>query len=262
MHRCHTGTKQLVEIYVNEVVRQLRNIAAADESVVDRTTLKEYLGDMLHSYGRSALLLHGGASFGLCHLGVAKALFEAGMLPDILCGSYIGALAAAIIGVNDDDGLRRVFAGHIDIGAFRNHGPQGSWQRRISRLLKHGRLFDIRVVEEAARANIGDVTFREAFAKSGRILNITVRARRKHEVPLLLNHLSAPDVLVWSAACASCATPGIYETCMLFAKDPVTGSIVPWHPSALHLDSVSVDRYTRSPHNALTATSLLLARRR
>ena len=32
-----------------------------------------------------------------------------------------------------------------------------------------------------------------------------------YEKPRLLNYLTAPNVLVWSAASASCALPGLYE---------------------------------------------------
>ena len=68
--------------------------------------------------------------------------------------------------------------------------------RKLARLVRHGRLFDVRVLEEAARVNIGDCTFKEAFLRSGRILNITVHSRRKHQVPVLLNYLTAPDVVI------------------------------------------------------------------
>jgi TAG lipase / steryl ester hydrolase / phospholipase A2 / LPA acyltransferase len=43
-------------------------------------------------YGRSALLLSGGATFGLYHLGVIKALVIAGILPRVISGSSAGSL--------------------------------------------------------------------------------------------------------------------------------------------------------------------------
>ena len=195
----------------------------------DKNVVREYFGDMLHVFGRSALFMHGGTSFGLCHLGVAKALYNSGMLPDIICGSYIGALAAAIVCVSDKAGLEKVFRGEIDLAVLK-HQPGSSWRRKVTRLLKYGKLFDIQIIEQAARNNLGDITFLEAFRKSGRVLNITVKSRRKLEVPLLLNYMTAPDVVVWSAACASCATTGIYDTCTLFVKDK-SGSLLPsaWH---------------------------------
>ena len=197
---------------------------------------------MLHIFGRSALFMHGGTSFGLCHLGVAKALYNSGMLPDIICGSYIGALAAAIICVTDKAGLEKVFKGEIDLEVLK-HQPGSSWRRKATRLLKYGKLFDIQVIEQAARNNLGDITFLEAFKKSDRVLNITVKSRRKLEVPLLLNYMTAPDVVVWSAACASCATPGIYDNCTLFVKDK-SGSLLPWHGTEIRLDPTTIAHNT------------------
>lgn len=79
----------------------------------------------------------------------------------------------------------------------------------------------------------------EAFVKTGRILNIIVHAKRKHEVPVLLNYLTAPDVVIWSAASASCAVPGIYDAVTLLVKDS-KGETVPWNPSAVRLSSARI----------------------
>ncbi len=58
---------------------------------------------MRQGLGNTALMCHGGATFGMCHLGVAKALWEAGVLPRIVCGSSVGALFAALVCVHDDE---------------------------------------------------------------------------------------------------------------------------------------------------------------
>ena len=71
----------------------------------------------------------------------------------------------------------------------------------------------------------GDVTFQEAFDKTGRILNIPVKAidqiddTRKVHVRML-NYLTAPHVVVWSASRASCSVPGVYAPFPLLARDP------------------------------------------
>ena len=44
-----------------------------------------------------------------------------------------------------------------------------------------------------------------------------------------MNYLTSPNVVVWSAAVASCAIPSIYDPVELFEKDPITGEIVPYH---------------------------------
>ena len=62
---------------------------------------------------------------------------------------------------------------------------------------------------------------------------------RPNELPLLLNHLTAPDVLLWSASAASCALPLLYEAVELFCKSPL-GLVVPYHPSGLKFSDGSV----------------------
>ena len=219
-----------MEEYVHEVVSQLKNIAEENHKDLTMDERIDFFSDLLQSYGRTALILHGGAAFGLCHLGVAKALYEAGMLPKIICGSYIGALMAALICIQDEEGLKKAFSGKdYKLCAFTGSGGiGGSWRRKIIRFLKHGRIFDIRVIEECARDNFGDITFREAYEKSGLILNITVCSKRKHEIPVLLNYITSPDVVVWSAACASCSLSGLYDAATLLIKDS-KGELTPWN---------------------------------
>ena len=63
------------------------------------------------------------------------------------------------------------------------------------------------------------MTFREAYERTGRILNISVTPRSKTEYPTILNYLTAPHVLIWSACLASCAIPLVFESVVLMAKD-------------------------------------------
>mmetsp|Transcript_36329 Transcript_36329/g.32598 ORF Transcript_36329/g.32598 Transcript_36329/m.32598 type:complete len:107 (-) Transcript_36329:773-1093(-) len=74
--------------------------------------------------------------------------------------------------------------------------------------LKHGLL-----------ENIGNLTFKEAYEKTGRVLNINVTGSEKYSHDVLLNHLTAPNVLVWSAVWASCGLPFILGPVGLFCKD-------------------------------------------
>lgn len=233
----YIGTKALIEEYVREVVQQLHVIGGSADPSISHIEKVDFFSELLQTFGRTALILHGGASFGLCHLGVVKALHERGLMPKIFCGSYIGALIAALICVQEPAGLARILSGErIQFEAFFKNGSRGSFRRRLTRLLKYGRLLDIHVLEECARANIGDITFKEAFERSGLVLNITVYAKRKNEVPVLLNYLTAPDLVIWTAACASLATPGIYEEGMLLSKRE-DGTTYPWHPSGVKLAS-------------------------
>jgi predicted acylesterase/phospholipase RssA len=50
-------------------------------------------------------------------------------------------------------------------------------------------------------------------------LNITVTGGGEHDEDRLLNYLTAPNVLIWSASTASCAIPFIYGATDLYCKD-------------------------------------------
>lgn len=90
---------------------------------------------------------------------------------------------------------------------------KGSLMRKLTRLFKKGYLMDMTVLETCLRQNMGDITFKEAYDKTKRILNITVASTDKFEFPRLLNYITgtfclfifltvAPNVLIWSACCA------------------------------------------------------------
>eukprot|EP00924_Labyrinthula_sp_SR-Ha-C_P016466 maker-scaffold_6-snap-gene-4.19-mRNA-1 protein AED:0.00 eAED:0.00 QI:111/1/1/1/1/1/2/85/783 len=83
---------------------------------------------------------------------------------------------------------------------------------------------DAKVLQKAIRDAIGDITFLEAYKKTGRIINITVTEHKgdseteSTEFPRLLNYLTTPDILIWSACAASCSLPGVFEPSKLFKK--------------------------------------------
>ena len=192
----------------------------------------EMLVECQQSFGRTALVLAGGAALGVYHLGVVRALLEANMLPRVIYGTSVGAMVAALICSYPTSELPQLFErGGLNLSAFfqpKPGKPGSSVSRRLNRLLKHGVLMDVSILETAVRDNIGDTTFEEAFKRTGRILNITVDAQARNQPPVLLNYLTAPDVVVRSAACASCAIPGLYDHVPLLAKDH-TGQLVKWN---------------------------------
>jgi TAG lipase/lysophosphatidylethanolamine acyltransferase len=172
----------------------------------------DFIHNSRQGFGRSALVLQGGAIFGLCHLGVVKALFLRGMLPRVIVGTATGAMMAALVGVHPEEDLLRILTGDgIDLSAFAGKGQdpdqhnqevrQSMWTRwatlirRVRRFRKEGYFLDVKVLEECVRANIGDLTFEEAFNRSRRILNITVVTAGQQGVPTLLNHVTAPNVV-------------------------------------------------------------------
>jgi len=94
---------------------------------------------------------------------------------------------------------------------------------RLRRLWRTGNLLDANVLRDTVRSNIGDITFLEAFEKTGRILNITVSGTESdsNTMPRLLNFLTAPHVVIWSAVIASCAIPFVFAPQELYVKEQI-----------------------------------------
>ncbi|KAI1160254.1 acyl transferase/acyl hydrolase/lysophospholipase [Nemania serpens] len=256
-NRSFAGTKYLIEEYIPQVAGAVEDINAESTSpqqeydhVFTLSTQRklDFLHDARQAFGRTTLVLQGGAIFGLCHVGVVKALFLRGLLPRIITGTATGALIASLVAIHTEDELPGVLKGDgIDLSAFRSHEQQvhsnHKWipwgktgletlLRRIMRFWYEGYFLDVKVLEECVKANLGDLTFEEAFHRSKRVLNITVATAAQDGIPTLLNYITAPNVLIWTAAVASNAsTPSLYgsrQTTVL-CKD-VNGEIVPWAP--------------------------------
>ncbi len=206
------GSKCIAEEFIREMVSAIHFVAG--ENCAIGTQLKlQWMLEARHSHGKTALLLSGGASFGLYHLGVVKALHGQGLLPKILAGSSAGSIMAAMVATRANDGeLQELFDGNFSDATFSQAFDQkGSLKRKLTRFFTTGRLFDIGKLGAILRTQLGDVTFLEAFKASGRILNITVSPASSCDSAMLLNHITAPDVLVWSACrCVNCATSKIH----------------------------------------------------
>ena len=71
-------------------------------------------------------------------------------------------------------------------------------------------VLDTQVLKDYIYRFTGDHTFKEVFQNYGWNLNITVTDYSMQHAPHLLNYLTTPNVLIWSAVLASCAIPGMY----------------------------------------------------
>lgn len=191
------------------------NIAVADPRTpitMSNQMKLDFVHDTRQAFGRSTLVLQGGAIFGMCHLGVVKALFLRGLLPRIITGTATGALIAALVAIHKEEELPAVLKGDgIDLSAFaaqaKSKGQEDMddgqtyttrWHtllRRVKRFFRDGYFLDVKVLEECVRANVGDLTFEEAYVRSKRVLNITVATVGQGGVPTLLNYLTAPNVV-------------------------------------------------------------------
>eukprot|EP00500_Bicosoecida_sp_ms1_P003676 CAMPEP_0203813622 /NCGR_PEP_ID=MMETSP0115-20131106/4822_1 /ASSEMBLY_ACC=CAM_ASM_000227 /TAXON_ID=33651 /ORGANISM="Bicosoecid sp, Strain ms1" /LENGTH=782 /DNA_ID=CAMNT_0050722497 /DNA_START=139 /DNA_END=2484 /DNA_ORIENTATION=+ len=268
---CRVGSKQIIEHYMQTVASALDYVCDVNAEAEPRESILaklEFFNETRHAYGKSALLLSGGATMGLYHLGVIQALLKEGLLPRVISGSSAGSIITAVIGTRTDEELRTVLEkGTMDLTFFGVRSTSevessDSWFARcwrsvrvalpmpvqiavnevgriVPRWIKSRTLLDIDVLAESLKRNIGEMTFAEAFVKTNRIINITVAPAGSYNMPMLLNYLTAPHVLIWTAAAASCAIPGVFAPVDLLAKDE-DGNVVPYLSSGIKWSDGSV----------------------
>lgn len=212
-----TGTKYLAGEFLDEVEHSMNFICDHPMPGVSEAQKLALFRDAERVYGQPALMLSGGAAFGIYHIGVTRALWQQNLLPDVIAGSSMGAIVAGAICTRDNTELERFFfePGYIHLDAFRWLEPGRIWQKRHA--------MDQRQLLEHIHANIGQVSFREAFEHSGRTLNISVSPTRTRQKPRLLNNMASPEVLIDSAILASCAVPGVYPPVTLQARNASRG---------------------------------------
>ncbi|KNC97622.1 uncharacterized protein SPPG_07090 [Spizellomyces punctatus DAOM BR117] len=226
----HVGTKRLIEDYIDEVIRQLHFICEEESPQITLKAKYDFFTQTQRAYGRTALCLSGGGALALCHVGVVKTLFEANLLPRVISGSSGGSIIAACVCTRTDEEVTQLLdPKNVNMNFFERPGEESTFLAKMRRFWKDGYLYDVDTFSHTMRENIGDVTFQEAFNRTRRILNITVSSSTVYEMPRLLNYLTAPNVVIWSAVAASCAVPFVFNSCPLIAKKK--SGFVPWNPS-------------------------------
>ncbi|KAI1125297.1 acyl transferase/acyl hydrolase/lysophospholipase [Nemania abortiva] len=237
----YSGTKKLVERYVDSALQTITALVerSAPHSHVpdhDRFEARDLLDAMLYarqSFGRSALLLSGGGTFGMTHIGVLKALFEAKLLPRIISGASAGSIVCSVFCVKTDDEIPQVLEEfpNGDLAVFEEQGNEDGLLDHLRRLLTEGNWSDIKHLTRVMRDILGDITFQEAYNRTRRICNICVSTASIYELPRLLNYVTAPNVMIWSAVAASCSVPLVFSAGALLVKNPITGEHSPWNPT-------------------------------
>ncbi|KAJ5681841.1 uncharacterized protein N7477_001781 [Penicillium maclennaniae] len=231
----HIGTKDLIEQYIATALHTIKALVEMSDNRCDGLELKYILDQLLaarQAFGRSALLFSGGATFGMNHIGVLKALYEQNLIPRIISGASAGSIVCAVFCTCPDDdlpGLLDTYVHDGDFAVFNKHGQEENIFQKTARFLKHGSFLDISHLANTMRGWLGDMTFQEAYNRTRRILNICVSSAGMYELPRLLNYISAPNVLIWSAVAVSCSVPLVFKPFTLMAKDPKTGEAIPWN---------------------------------
>ena len=217
------GTKNLVQSFVDELRLSLTTLSHTSRlSPEEKGTLFRHLST---NHGRTALCLSGGATFAYYHFGVAKALLDADVLPQVITGTSGGALVAALLATRTDAELKQLLVPAL---AGRITACQDSMSVWLRRWYRTGARFD--GLEWARRCGWfchGSLTFREAYERTGRILNVTCIPSDPHTPTVLANYLTAPDCVIWSAVLASAAVPGILNPVVLMRKTK-RGTLAPY----------------------------------
>lgn len=246
-HHSHIGTKQVIERYVDSATDVIESLVSESAvSLKNNVSYNELLDGLLlarQSFGRSALLLSGGATFGMMHIGVIKTLFAADLLPRIISGASAGSIVGAVICSRTDEEVPTLIKEfpYGDLDVFDEQGCRTDLLSHIRKLLTEGSWSDISNLTRVMRALLGDLTFQEAYNRTRRILNITVSSESVYELPRLLNYVTAPNVMIWSAVAASCSVPFVFTSGSLLVKDPFTGTHVPWNATPQRWIDGSVD---------------------
>ncbi|KAK0258413.1 hypothetical protein B0A54_05966 [Friedmanniomyces endolithicus] len=202
------GTKALIEHYIDTVVDTIEMVVEEAGAGVgrgrDAKRVWEEMKLARQSFGRSALLLSGGGTLGMNHIGVVKALFEAGLLPRIISGASAGSIVCAVLCTKTDpeipDVLHEFCHGELDV--FESEGE--GLLHKITRFFTQGAIYDISNLKRVMEGLIGTITFQEAYNRTRRILNICVS-----------------NAGLRSIVCG----PSVFSAADLLAKDPKTGRI-------------------------------------
>ena len=97
----------------------------------------------------------------------------------------------------------------LDFTAFEITKNAENKKKKIQRFLKNGHLIAREPLRDFIRTNTFNLTFEEAFAKTGIKINITI-TDTVHQKYRLCNYISTPRLYLWSAALASCSLPFVY----------------------------------------------------
>ncbi|XP_010277612.1 PREDICTED: triacylglycerol lipase SDP1-like [Nelumbo nucifera] len=232
LHKGRLQVPKLIQEYIDEVSTQLRMVCDSDSEELLLEEKLTFMHETRHAFGRTALLLSGGASLGAFHVGVVKTLVEHKLLPRIIAGSSVGSIMCSVVATRSWPELQSFFEDSWHSLKF--FDQMGGIFAVVKRVMTQGAVHEIRQLQILLRRLTNNLTFQEAYDMTGRILGITVCSPRKHEPPRCLNYLTSPHVVIWSAVTASCAFPGLFEAQELMAKDR-SGELVPYHPP-FHMD--------------------------
>ena len=135
---------------------------------------------------------------------------------------------ALVMGTHSDEELLEYFK----LDKIKNEAMKFmGWKK----LFKGEALLDGDHLEESLANFLPELTYEEAFEKTGRAINITISPSRLNHESRMLNAISSPNVYVRKGVLASTAVPGLFPPVTLVAKN-YNGESQPYNPSRQWVD--------------------------
>lgn len=227
--RAKAGTKNLINDYVNALVESLNLIADAPNDKIPMQGKVDFFRRASHCYGRSALLMSGGAGLIYYHHGVVQTLINEDLLPNVFSGASAGSWMCAQIGTHTNEELKD--------GYFEKKMYDTPVVENALDFLRYGaNSLDMNVAKQQLIDTFANnMTFQEAYEHTGRYINVTIAPAEKHQTSRLMNAITSPNVYIRSAIDASSAVPGLLPAVTLYAKG-ADGKAKPYLPSQKWVD--------------------------
>lgn len=227
--KARSGTKILIEEYIDEICDALEYLSPRYFKGISWADRIENFQRASHCYGRSALMLSGGGTLAYFHFGVLKSLIEQKLCPVVISGASAGAFVAAIVGTRTDDEFLALFENNYLARALTENSDGIKIGFGMSKQI------DMRSIKREMAKLMPDMTFKEAYEKTGRSINISISPAEPRQTSRLLNHIASPNVTLRSAVLASTALPGVFQPVKLKARN-ADGDIKPYLPSRRWID--------------------------
>ncbi|RYU10261.1 patatin-like phospholipase family protein [Nocardioides iriomotensis] len=167
--------------------------------------------------GRTAFVLGGGGLLGAVEVGMLRALFEAGVRPDLVLGTSVGALNGALVAADPGDGVIDRLVG-LWQSAVENREVWGDGAvRQVTRAVRTGtHLHSARPLRERLHAELGDRTFAD-LAIELQVCAASIERAAEHWFT---------TGRVVDAVVASAAVPGLLRPAVVDGEHYLDGGIV------------------------------------
>ena len=166
---------------------------------------------------RTAFVLGGGGLLGAVEVGMLRALFEAGIRPDLVLGTSVGALNGALVAADPGDGVIDRLVG-LWQSAVENREVWGDGAvRQVTRAVRTGtHLHSARPLRERLHAELGDRTFGD-LALELQVCAASIERAAEHWFT---------EGRVVDAVVASAAVPGLLRPAVVDGEHYLDGGIV------------------------------------